>query len=294
MKTVACLVLARVANGSVHARALLTAPRAVLLLLLPGRFLLYIIGVTHAQAPAELSFTLKLIGPNVWAAIDVRNPKAPAGANAGFVIGDDGVAVIDTFATVEAAKQLLAEIRKLTKLPVKFVINTHYHGDHVGGNGIFMETGAVVLAHRNVRGWIHPENLKLFGKDVTPEQKALIEALVAPTAVYDQAVDLYLGSREIPVRSFPGHTGGDSVVFVPDAKIAFGGDLVWRNTAQHGRRLGEALDRHARQACEGRSRIHLRAWPWRRRNRARRCRVPGVSGDAAEAGRRCAGASEGR
>jgi glyoxylase-like metal-dependent hydrolase (beta-lactamase superfamily II) len=48
--------------------------------------------------------------------------------------------------------------------------------------------------------------------------------------VYDQAVDLYLGSREIQVRSFPGHTGGDSVVLVPDAMTVFGGDLLWRNS----------------------------------------------------------------
>lgn len=193
-------------------------------------FLLCVTGATLAQEPAELPFTLKQVGPNAWAAIDNRNPKAPAGANAGFVIGDDGVAVIDTFASAEAAKQLLAEIRKLTKLPVKFVINTHYHGDHVAGNGIFMDAGAIVLAERNVRDWIHPENLKFFGKDIKPEQKAFIESLQAPTVGYDQAVDLYLGSREIRVRSFPGHTGGDTVVLIPDAKTAFGGDLFWRNT----------------------------------------------------------------
>jgi len=132
----------------------------------------------------------------------------------------------------ELSKCLMARHRhrKLTKLPVKFVINTHYHPDHVAGNGIFVDAGAVVLAQRNVRGWIHTENLKFFGNEIKPEQKAFIEALAAPTVVYDQAVDLYLGSREIHVRSFPGHTGGDSVVLIPDANTAFAGDLFWRNT----------------------------------------------------------------
>jgi cyclase len=196
-----------------------------------GILLLCLTAAIGARQPTGLSFTLKPLGPNVWAAIDSRNEKAPAAANAGFVIGDDGVIVIDTFASSEAARQLLAEIRKLTKLPVKFAVNTHYHGDHVAGNKVFLEAGAALLAHRNVRAWIYPENAKFFGKEIKPEQKAFLDALVPPTVGFDQAIDLYLGSREIQIRSFPGHTGGDSVVLIPDAKVAFGGDLFWRNTS---------------------------------------------------------------
>src|SRR5580698_6086923 len=72
----------------------------------------------------SLLFTIKPLGNNVFAAI--AKPKSSAGSNAGFVIGDDGVVVIDTFQDAAAARQLLAEIQKLTKLPVKFVVNTHY------------------------------------------------------------------------------------------------------------------------------------------------------------------------
>src|ERR1700687_363167 len=187
---------------------------------------------TRAQAPAptpsSLLFSLKPLGHHVWAAID--NPKGEAGAKAGFVIGDNGVAVIDTFENPEAAKQMLAEIRKLTKLPVKFVVNTHYHIDHVAGNRIFQETGAVVLAPRNVRTWIHTENLKFFDKDIKPEQQEMAAELGAPDIVYDSDTTLFLGARRIDVRVFPGHTGGDSVVFIPDATVVFCGDLFWRNT----------------------------------------------------------------
>jgi cyclase len=204
------------------------------------RFLLFLSlcapSATAAQGPPEPPFTLKAVGPGVWAAIDNPRAQASSGANAGFVIGEDSVAVIDTFASIDAARQLLAEIRKLTTLPVRFVINTHHHPDHVAGNGVFVEAGAVVLAHRHVRDWIHTENLRMMtaaaaaaNDVVTPEQKALVEAFAAPAAVYDEAVDLYLGSRVIHVRSFPGHTGGDSAVFIPDAKVAFAGDLFWRN-----------------------------------------------------------------
>jgi cyclase len=194
---------------------------------------LFVAGAAHAQkstapAPNALPFTLKPLGHNVWAAID--GAKGDAGANAGFVIGEDGVAVIDTFENPEAAKQMLAEIRILTNLPVKFVVNTHYHIDHVAGNEVFQKAGAIVFAQRNVRSWIHTENLKFFGKNVKPEEKTMVESLGAPDAVYDSGVTLFLGSRKIDVRVFPGHTGGDSVVFIPDAQVVFTGDLFWRNT----------------------------------------------------------------
>jgi cyclase len=181
-----------------------------------------------SATPPAAPFALKPLGHNIYAAID--DAKGDAGANAGFVIGDDGVAVIDTFEHTEAAKQMLAEIRKLTQLPIKFVVNTHYHIDHVAGNSVFQQNGAVVFAQRNVRAWIHTENLKFFGKDIKAEDRTMVETLGAPDAVYDSGVTLFLGSRRIDVRVFPGHTGGDSVVFIPDANVVFTGDLFWRNT----------------------------------------------------------------
>jgi cyclase len=225
------LALALVSKYSAHASLKQTANRAVRFLQLPCIVLICFCCETSAQGVAEPLFTLKQVGPNVWAAISNR------AANTGFVIGDDGVVVIDTTASVEAdgdfspehGKQLLAAIRKMTNLPVKFVINTHYHFDHVAANTVFVDAGATVLAHRNVRDWIHSENLRLFGNDIEPQHKRFIDALLPPAATYDQAVDLWLGSREIRIRSFPGHTGSDSVVLIPDAKVVFAGDLFWRN-----------------------------------------------------------------
>src|SRR5262245_44837630 len=103
-----------------------------------------------AKQPPEPPFALKQIGANIWAALDNSKATNPASANAGFVIGDDSVVVIDTFFSEDAARQLLAQIQQLTKLPVKYVVNTHYHIDHVAGNGVFAKTGAVVIAQRNV------------------------------------------------------------------------------------------------------------------------------------------------
>jgi cyclase len=188
--------------------------------------------VAMAQTPAstaeKLPFELKLIGPNIWAAIDDSN--GDAGANAGFVVGDSSVVVVDTFENEAAAKALLAEIQTITHLPVKFVVNTHYHIDHVAGNRVFSNAGAVIVAHRNVSTWINYENRKFFGDKIKPEEKVFIEHLLGPEVAYDSDLSLLLGNRRIDVKFFPGHTGGDSVVSIPDAGIVFCGDLFWRKT----------------------------------------------------------------
>src|SRR5215472_2634195 len=171
-------------------------------------------------------FSIKKLGDGVYAALAVDGKKA--GSNAGFVVGTNGVLVVDTFTDPAPARDLLAEIRKVTSLPIRFVVNTHYHLDHTGGNAVFAEAGATILAHRNLRGWLRSENLKFFGPSPKPEDKARVQALVLPDEVYSDAVDIYLGSRLVQVRYMLGHTGGDSVVIVPDADVVFGGDLVWQ------------------------------------------------------------------
>jgi glyoxylase-like metal-dependent hydrolase (beta-lactamase superfamily II) len=186
-----------------------------------------------AQQVPDPPFTLTQVRSNVWVAIGLPQGQS----NAGFVIGDNGVLIIDTAPTVDAnndfsanaARALVAEIRKRTDLPIKYAVNTHYHLDHIGGNATYSDLGAVLLGHRNIGKWIVPENLKLFGGQIKPAQKAFIEALPTPSLVYDSGVDLYLGKREIRIRSYPGHTGGDSVVVIPDAKTVFTGDLLFRN-----------------------------------------------------------------
>ncbi len=189
-------------------------------------------GGAQAQAPASppaLPFVLKPLAPGVYAAID--GPQGRSGSNAGFVIGDDGVAVIDSFFNPDAARALLAEIRKLTPLPVKYVINTHYHIDHTGGDAVFREAGAVIIAHRNVRGWVRTENIHLFGDRITPALKAQVEGLALPDLVTDKDLTIWLGSRRVDVRVERGHTGGDLVASVPDAHVLFCGDLLWRRFA---------------------------------------------------------------
>ena len=170
-------------------------------------------------------FTIKPIGKGIHAAISTR-----AGGNSGFIIGDNAVLVVDTFISRTPARELLGEIRKITNLPVKYVVNTHYHLDHVAGNAVFTEAGASVIAHRNERAWVRTENLKFFqqnGAMPTEEQRAQVASLVEPQIVYDHILEVNLGSRLVRVVYLPGHTGGDSVVYIPDANVVFAGDLGW-------------------------------------------------------------------
>ena len=176
---------------------------------------------------AVTDFRLQQIGNGIWAAI--VNDEGLAGGNAGFVIGGDGVLVIDTFQDPRPAETLLGEIRKLTPLPIRFVVNTHYHLDHVNGNDVFAAAGATIVAQRNVRAWMRTENIKMIDPPVTPEKKARVESLTLPELVFDNEIDLYLGSRRINVRYYAGHTGSDTVVSIPDAHVVFCGDLLWKD-----------------------------------------------------------------
>jgi glyoxylase-like metal-dependent hydrolase (beta-lactamase superfamily II) len=180
-------------------REALTMTRLVLALAV-GVCVLRVSSVTGAQNAAELPFTLKQVGPNVWAAISNSKSPAAASANTGFVIGDDAVAVIDTTLNVDAngnfgtvpAQQLVAAIRRLTKLPVRFVINTHYHFDHTGANAVFVKAGAIAVAHHNVRGWITTDNLRILVKEIKTTTEDLHRG--------DPAADRYLRPRD---RSAP-------------------------------------------------------------------------------------------
>ena len=176
--------------------------------------------------PAPLPFALKEVGPGVYGAID--GPDHKAGSNAGFVVGDDGVLVIDAFFTQDAARALVAEIHRITPKPIRYLVNTHYHLDHTGGDQALRDAGAIIVAHRNERDWVRTENVHLLGPQITPDFRAQIAALPLPDVTTDKDLTVWLGSRKVVVRTVLGHTGGDLTVMVPDAKVLFTGDMLWR------------------------------------------------------------------
>ena len=124
---------------------------------------------------------------------------------------------------VELAEAVVAEIRKMTKQPIRFVINTHHHSDHAGGNPVFARL-ATIYAQKNVRGRI------LAGYQSSKEKLDFDPMKAAPTVTYDGELIFHLGGEEIhlyhPARA---HTDGDTIVHFKNANIAHWGDTFINN-----------------------------------------------------------------
>jgi cyclase len=144
--------------------------------------------------------------------------KGGSGANTGFIIGRKEVVVIDAKMTEESARAMLAEIRKLTPNPVKYVVLTHSDGDHVNGLSAF-PNGVTVVAHANAK-----KDMEAAFKD--PKFSALVPYLPSETLSSDRPLNID-GARISLLYFGPAHTSGDLVVFLPDQKIAFVGDLAF-------------------------------------------------------------------
>ena len=189
-------------------------------------FAAILIGTAPAlrAAPVDADgFDLTEVKPGVYAAIARPGDDSTIG-NAGFVVGSDAVLVVDSFATPAAAEKLLARIRKTTPRPIRWLIDTHHHLDHWGGNSVFAKAGATVVAQENARAGMQ---VRTTAQDATDRPR---RPLVLPTVTYRDAISIWLGDRRIDVFTKPGHTNGDSLVSVPDADVLFGGDLLQKST----------------------------------------------------------------
>lgn len=145
------------------------------------------------------------------------------GANGGVYIGDNGVLVIDSKMTKDSVDQTIAEIKKVTDKPIKYLVNTHSDGDHVAGNPFFPES-VTIVAHENCRKeFFHPR------RDGEPSAWADPElAPYVPSVTYRNRMDIHLGKRKVELWYFGvGHTTGDTVVYFPEEKTAFLGDQIF-------------------------------------------------------------------
>ncbi len=175
-------------------------------------------GKLVAQPKVDLQgagLVLEQVADRVYALVG-QGDIPPAGeqtfVNAGFVIGSEGVMVIDTFPSPKYTELMFATIKSLTDKPIRYVLNTHFHPDHTGGNALPASQGIPIIGRGPIR--------ELMAK-ANPE-------LVLPNLVINSETDFWLGDRKVRVERVEGHARGtDVVAYVPDAKVLFAGDMVF-------------------------------------------------------------------
>lgn len=153
--------------------------------------------------------------------------------NSGVIIGDDSVLIVDTTATPAMAQDLIARIRTVTDKPIKHVVLSHYHAVRVlGASAYFPEGAQNVIASRGTYEMIAERGEADMKSEIErfPRLFAGVETvpgLTWPNVVFERELTLFLGELEVKVLHLgPGHTKGDTVVWIPSQKILFSGDLV--------------------------------------------------------------------
>ena len=184
--------------------------------------------------PARATPSFEEIAPGVYVRHGLVAEETPenrgAIANIGFVVGDDAVAMIDSGGSVPDGQRALEAIRRLTDKPVRFLINTHMHPDHVFGNQVFETAGATIIGHRRLpaalaaRADFYKQSM---AAQIGPELAGEV-SITLPDETVDGERRIDLGGRSIVVKAWAtAHTDNDLTVFDEKTKTLFAGDLVF-------------------------------------------------------------------
>ena len=162
--------------------------------------------------------------PNVFTIVHGEGSDS----NTTFIITKEGVVVIDTRVSPAEARKVMAQIRKRTKLPILYTINTHYHGDHTFGNQVFSGS-KTIIAHKNVRralkGSAGQDHLELFKTFKIPGLDEVTVTL--PNMVFEKNMEIYAGEYHLQLIHRRGHTNGDLFIHLKELKAVIAGDLIF-------------------------------------------------------------------
>ncbi len=147
-----------------------------------------------------------------------------SGGNIGVITGDDGVLIVDNqFAPL--APKIKAAIAEISEKPIKYVINTHWHGDHMGGNEVFGAAGSIIIAHDNVRTRLSTDQFMAHQQRAVPASPEV----AWPIVTFSDEITYYFNDEEIFVRHAPpAHTDGDVAIYFKNANVIHMGDAFVR------------------------------------------------------------------
>ena len=172
-------------------------------------------------------------------------------SNAGFVVTPAGVVVVDALGSPELARRLVAEIAKVTRKPIHTVVLTHYHADHIYGLQVFKDLGARIVAHGAAREYLTSDTARLRLESSRQELWPWVDEktrLVPADEWLADAKMLTVGGVRFDIQPVgPSHTAEDLVVYLPQQKVLFAGDLVFRNRIPF---VGQADSRHWIEAMQ--------------------------------------------
>ncbi|MGA1475394.1 MAG: MBL fold metallo-hydrolase [Prochlorothrix sp.] len=179
---------------------------------------------------ASAGLTLEEVGPGIYSLFSSTDFPASgpnvAICNGSIIIGDNGVLVIDPFQTEDLANLIFDTVADLTDQPIRYVLNSHYHFDHSGGNAAAELRDYPIIGRGPIREFMLSRDQET-DPNVTP-----------PDVIVENSGTLWLGDRAVELVEFDGHSGGtDLIAYIPDADVVIAGDLLFTQRVPY---LGDA------------------------------------------------------